>query len=208
MLLSVSRSKLSLAGCILSAAVILAGCEIEPASYQYGFNITGLRFKLYSDEVGVHPNQDVLLDSNNPFVDYGVGSETKWDILASAGNAATFYAWATLLAQQPTGEHQFYTAIALRGIAESGEVSTEDTTRVRKLAIRGFQSVLDNFPESVTFDASGEQSFRLATFAFNEIIALGGKVEGDWILVATPNGGTAAVRSAAIDPSRASGEDD
>ena len=190
------------------AAVLLLGCEIEPSEYQYGFNVTGQRFQLYNDKVGIHPNQDVLLDPNNPFMDYGVGSETKWDILATGGNVATFYAWATLLANQPNGEHQFFTGIGLRGIYETQEVSGEDLATVREMAIAAFQSVLDNFPESVTFDASGERPTRLATFAFNEIIALGGQVRGDWVLVQLPSGGTEAVRSAAIDPPRAAEDDE
>lgn len=188
---------------VLVVATLSASCEIAPSEYVFGFNVTGERFTLYSDAVGVHPNQDVLLDPNNPFKDYGVGSDTKWEILADGGNVATFYAWATLLASQPTGEHQFYTGIALRGIYLTEEAPEEDLETIRTMAIAAFQSVLDNFPESVTFEASGKRSFRLATFAFNQIIELGGQVQGDWVLVQLPNGGTEAVRSASIDPPRA-----
>lgn len=189
--------------CCLAVSVALASCEIAPSEYVFGFNVTGQRFTLYSEGIGVHPNQEVLLDPNNPFKDYGVGSETKWEILSDGGNVATFYAWATLLASQPTGEHQFYTGIALRGIYLTEEAPEEDLETIRGLAIAAFQSVLDNFPESVTFEASGKRSFRLATFAFNQIIELGGQVQGDWVLVQLPNGGTEAVRSASIDPPRA-----
>lgn len=182
---------------------LLAGCGVEPSEYVFGFNVTGQRFVLFSETVGIHPSQDVQLDPNNPFKDYGVGSETKWEILADGGNVATFYAWATLLASQPTGEHQFYTGIALRGIYRAQEAPDEDLETIRAMAIAAFQSVLDNFPESVTFEASGKRSFRLATFAFNQIIELGGQVQGDWVLVQLPSGGTEAVRSAAVDPPRA-----
>lgn len=201
-------SSASCRGTTLLIAMALLGCELEPAEYQFGFNVTGQRFELYNDKVGIHPNQDVLLDPNNPFREYGVGSETKWDLLAAGGNVATFYAWATLLANQPNGEHQFFTGIGLRGIYETQEAPEEDLARVREMAIAAFQSVLDNFPESVTFDASGERPSRLATFAVNEIIDLGGRVEGDWVLVQLPNGGTEAVRSASIDPPRAMEEDE
>jgi hypothetical protein len=190
-------------GLLLAAVALNTGCEIAPSEYVFGFNVTGQRFELYSEEIGVHPSQDALLDPNNPFKDYGVGSETKWEILADGGNVATFYAWATLLASQPTGEHQFYTGIALRGIYLTEEAPEEDLETIRTMAIAAFQSVLDNFPESVTFEASGKRSFRLATFAFNQIIELGGQVQGDWVLVQLPNGGTEAVRSASIDPPRA-----
>jgi len=191
---------------LLVATVSLASCEIAPSEYVFGFNVTGKRFALYSETIGIHPSQDALLDPNNPFKDYGVGSETKWEILADGGNVATFYAWSTLLAKQPSGEHQFYTGIALTGIYLAAEAPDEDLETVRAMAIAAFQSVLDNFPESVTFEASGKRSSRLATFAFNRIIDLGGQVRGDWVLVALPNGGTEAVRSASIDPPRAAPE--
>jgi|GEM_PF-741112 len=191
-----------------SLAVLLVGCEIDPPEYQFGFNITGIDFVLYNENVGIHPNQDVLLDDNNPFKDTGVGADTKFEILSSGGNAGAFYAWATLLANQPNGEHQFYTAIKLRDLSESGELDDATSSIVREMAIRGFQAMLDNFPEAVTFDASGTISTRLATFAFNEIIGLGGSVQGDWELVSTPAGGTTAVRSSAVDPGRAEETDD
>lgn len=192
----------------IGALGALTGCEIDPPEYQFGFNITGINFVLYTENVGIHPNQDVLLDDNNPFKDTGVGTDTKFEILSSGGNAGAFYAWATLLANQPNGEHQFYTAIKLRDLSESGELDAETSSKVREMAIRGFQAMLDNFPEAVTFDASGTISTRLATFAFNEIIGLGGSVQGDWELVSTPAGGTTAVRSSAVDPGRAEETDD
>lgn len=187
----------------MGAVLALTGCEIDPQQYQFGFNITGIEFVLYNQNVGIHPNQDVLLDENNPFAETGVGAETKFQILASGGNAGGFYAWATLLAQQPNGEHQFYTAIKLRDLSESGELDAVTSSKVRDMAVRGFQAQLDFFPEAVTYDASGTISTRLATFSYNEILGLGGVVQGDWVLVATPAGGTAAVRSSTVDPGRA-----
>ena len=198
-----SSSAASDFGICVAVALAVAGCDVEPSEYQFGFNVTGAEFELYSEDVGVHPSQDVLLDPNNPFRDYGVGAETKWDILSSGGGVASFYAWATLLATQPNGEHQYYTAVSLKTIYQTWTASEDELPLVRELAIRGFQAVLDDFPESVTFDPTGTIPSRLATFAFNEILGLGGRVLGDWILVQLPNGGTEAVRSASIDPPRA-----
>ena len=65
---------------------------------------------------------------------------------------------------------------------------------VKTMAIRAYQSVLDNFPDSVSFDATGTVSFRLATPAYKAIVARGGKVEGDWVLVTTPDGRDEAVQ--------------
>ena len=103
---------------------------------------------------------------------------------------------------------QYFDEIKLRDLSESGELDVLEQPRARRMAIRGFQAVLDYFPESVTYDPTGTIPYRLATFAFNEIIGMGGSVKGDWVLVQTASGGTAAVRSAAIDPARASEEAD
>jgi hypothetical protein len=189
---------------LVVAAVAVMGCQpITAPEYVYGENITGQLFTIDSEDAGIHPNLDVLLDDNNPFKEYGIGGESRWDILAEGGNVATFYAWATWLTQQPEGEAQFYTGTALQAIYELEEVTDDKSLpTVRKMAIRAYQSVLDNFPESVTFDASGERSSRLATFAFNRIIDMGGQVQGDWVLVETPAGGTEAVRSNNVDPPR------
>ena len=191
-------------------AAPLVGCDIEPPEYQYGFNITGQQFELYSENVGIHPNLDVLEDPNNPFLDYGLdpNGSVKFDILNAGGNAGAFYAWASILASAPTGEAQYYSAVKLRDIFQAGEVPDDELPVVREMSIRGFQAVLDYFPESVIFSASGDQTFRIATFAFNEIIALGGSVQGDWVLVQLPNGGTEAVRSSPVDPARPDPEEE
>lgn len=189
---------------VVLVATMAAGCQ--PADYVYGFNVTGDTFVLYNENVGIHPHQDVLLDPNNPFREYGVGEETKWEILAAGGNVATFYAWSTTLVSQATGENQFYTGTALQGIYEIAEAPEEDLPTIRNMAIRAYQTVLDEFPESVTYDASGERPTRLATYAYNRILDLGGRVQGDWVLVETAGGGTEAVRSSSVDPGREDGE--
>jgi hypothetical protein len=208
---SVSELRLGLrASAVLIAVALSAGCEIDPAQYRFGTNITGIAFRPYSENVGVHPFQDVLLDPENPFVETGVGTETKWEILADGGDAGAFYAWATLLATAPNGEHQFYAASKLKDIYQGGELDEATRPQVRRLAIRAFQSMLDHFPDAVTFDATGTTSFRLATPAYRAIVDLGAKPLGDWVLVTTDAGGVEAVQgSTTIGPPPAPvGEDD
>lgn len=192
----------------LSLGLPLAGCQLDPEAYQYGFVVTSEEFSLYNEVVGVHPNPDILLDPNNPFAEYGVGGETKWDILAGAGSVATFYAWGTILAGQPTGEHQFFTAQALANIYRAELAPDDQLEDIRLTAIAGFQAQLDNFPEAITFSESGEDFRRLSTDSFKEIISLDGQVLGDWELVTNSEGDPVAVRSSSIDPGRASDEDD
>lgn len=179
---------------VAAASALLAGCEVEAPRYRFGDNLGELRFSVFDPSEGTHPSQAILANPANPFRDVDVGTETKWDILASGGDVAAFYAWGTLLARGPYGELQFYTAKELSEIYQTGQADADELPVVREMAIRAFQSVLDNFPNDVTFDATGTTPFRLATPAYLGIRALDGAVTGGWVLVATPDGNQEAVQ--------------
>ncbi|MDH3622485.1 MAG: hypothetical protein OEQ49_01330 [Myxococcales bacterium] len=187
-------TKFSLLGLVLVAVA----CGDDP-EYEFGFNITGIEFEFFKPTEGIHPSKVTLQNPRNPFREFGVSDDTKFDILANGGNAGAFYAWATVLATIPIGENQFFTAIKLRDIYRANEVAEEDRETVRQMAIAGFQTVLDCFPESVLFDATGTFSFRFATLAYLEILDLGGVVQGDWILVEDSLGNPTAIESTRID---------
>lgn len=178
---------------LLAAAVGSSGCY-DRASHVYGENLDGLVLQLHSVDVGVHPDQSVLEDPNNPFRLNTPGEETKWRIQGSGDHVAAFYAWATLLARQPYGEAQFYTATDLVAVYQNGEASQEQLPLVREQAIRAFQSVLDNFPDAVTYDATGTVAYELMTPSYKGIVDLGGTVQGGWVLVQTANGQERAVK--------------
>ena len=186
-----------------SLALILVLCAVacgdDSARYRFGENITGIQFELFSETEGIHPSEVTLSNPHNPFREFIIGEDTKFDILDDGGNAAAFYAWATVLAGQPTGENQYYTATKLRDIFFANEVPQQDRQIVRQMAINGFQRVLDCFPDSVFFDTTGTFSRRLATPAYLEILELGGAPEGDWILVEDSNENPTAVRSTGFD---------
>jgi hypothetical protein len=187
-------TKFSLLGLVLVAVA----CGDDP-EYEFGFNITGIEFELFKPTEGIHPSKVTLQNPRNPFREFGVSDDTKFDILANGGNAGAFYAWATVLATIPIGENQFFAAIKLRDIYRANEVAEEDRETVRQMAIAGFQTVLDCFPESVLFDATGTFSFRFATLAYLEILDLGGVVQGDWILAEDSLGNPTAIESTRID---------
>ena len=65
---------------------------------------------------------------------------------------------------------------------------------MREMAIGAYQSVLDNFPDAVSYDSKGKTFFELVTSAFNGIIELGGTPTGGWVLVQGPDGNLKAVR--------------
>lgn len=185
--------------CLSLGLVVLAAACGDTQEYRFGFNTTGIQFELFSETEGIHPSEVTLDNPRNPFREFNIGEDTKYDILTDGGNAAAFYAWATLLAGQPTGENQFYTATKLRDIFQANEVAQEDRETVRQMAIEGFQRVLDCFPDSVRFDVTGTFSTRLATPAYREILELGGVPQGDWVLVENSNGNPTVVRSTGFD---------
>lgn len=183
----------------LAVAGVLAAACAEPAEHIYGARVTDLTFELCDPEMGIHPSQAVLDCDANPFA-AGVGAETKWRVQTAGGPVAAFYAWATALATQPTGEHQYYTAAALKGVYLAAEADQDDLETVRLMAVAAYQSVLDQFPESISFDATGTIPFRLATPAYRGIVELGERPRGGWVLVPTTDAGEQAVHIGQDEP--------
>lgn len=178
---------------VLAAAVGISGCY-EPASFVYGESLEDLTLQLHSPNVGIYPDNSVLEDPNNPFRHATPGVETKWKIQASSAHVAAFYSWATLLAREPGGEAQFYVGTTLLAIYQNGEASQAELPLVKAQAIRAYQSVLDNFPDAVTYDATGTYAYDLVTPAYKGITEMGGTVQGGWTLVKLSNGQDRAVK--------------
>jgi hypothetical protein len=179
----------------LFAVAVLAsvGCTKTP-SYLYGRDVSSLVFVAYSKNVGVYPDRSILDDPNNPFAGDPPTDDGKWTLEANAGPVAAFYSWATLDANNPNGEAQFYTAHDLQQIFRTGQASADQLPVAQDLAIRGYQAVLDYFPTSVTYDATGKIAFSLATMAYQGIVGLGGTVQGGWVLIKAEDGSDVAVK--------------
>jgi hypothetical protein len=177
------------------AALALAACTKTP-SFLYGESVANVHFKVYSAHEGVFPDQSVLLDPNNPFAADPPGSQAKWDLQSSAGPAICFYSWATLDANLPAGggEEQYYTAFNLKQLYQTGQIDPGDAAKTLTLTISAYQAVLDYFPTSVTYDMTGTIAYDLATPSYNAILELGGKVNGNWILIKRADGSDVAVR--------------
>ena len=109
-------------------------------------------------EVGIYTEQCVLNDPENPFVTTAIiefdvnnpDAANKFDLFNSipagpTGAKARFYFWATALARFPSGENQFYTALALHELWDlNSDLIIQDQ------ALKAYRSVLDNFFASVT----------------------------------------------------------
>lgn len=183
----------------LGCAVLLSGC-MEPGEYEYGFELTTMTIEITDLTMGVHPSRSVLQDANNPFR-AGLGPETKWlieshddSIPEYAGSIPRFYAWATMTAYEPTGENQYYTGLALGDMWTFEEAKGADLVFVRDMAIDAYQSVLDNFPDSVSYLADGVSFFPLAPLAYYGIKDLGGEPQGGWVEVTNEDGETTVIR--------------
>jgi hypothetical protein len=182
-------------GLLLALAATTTGCPDQPDPYfRDGIDLQEVTFTVTDTDMGIFPNESVLDDEGNPFRNVPIDLDAKFLINDEGNNAAGFYSWATVLARQPTGEHQFYTGTKLQGLYESREVANEELETVRDMAIRAYQSVLDNFPASVTYDETGTIAYPLAPGAYYGIVSLGGTPEGGWVVVSTPDGGATVVQ--------------
>ena len=148
-----------------------------------GQDLLALTFNLHTANMGVYPDTSVLSDPNNPFADSSIGADVRWQVAGDAGPIASFYLWATLLVREGHGEAQFFAARALEEIYAYGLADAAALPYVRLMAIAGYQSLLDNFPAAVSYNADGVSSYPLAPLAYEGIVTLGGTVSGGWVVI-------------------------
>ncbi len=152
------------------AGVVMAGCESSERDENDGqlFNTiilpTDVVLNLACEDMGVHPETCVLNDPENPFAlvpvsEFNVNrpdDEFNKFELANAipagpnGAKARFYLWATALARFPSGENQYYTALALHELFDANSNALFEDELMREQAKKAYRSVLDNFFGSVT----------------------------------------------------------
>lgn len=162
---------------ILLCIFYVAGCaEPEPATYFYGYDLSTLKtFQPQDKSEGIYPSDLVLDNPQNPFSQIQPSATTKWELENSSLTVA-FYGWASVLAFEPTGENQFYTATNLKAIYQKEECDPNNLEQIKEMAIDAYISVLINFPASISYLADGETSFPLAPLAEQGISELGGEL--------------------------------
>lgn len=102
---------------------------------------------LWCPNVGIADEECVLHDPNNPYARAAVNETNKWTLSeASSSQKAKFYLWATAQARFPSGENQYYTAVALHTLHTQG-----GSELARTQAQKAYRSILDNYFASVTF---------------------------------------------------------
>jgi hypothetical protein len=158
-------------------------------------NLEQLALPSMENGAGIYPSTAVLEDVQNPFTRVAMSPAQRWNITGWAMEAgaqperlaAMFYAWATELAIARNGESQFQTAIALRALSAHESLSEEQRSLYRNAAIQAYQSMLNNFKDSVGYTAEG-YSYRLVPLAFYAIRDLGGTPQGRWVETVDPYG--------------------
>ncbi|MEO0347642.1 MAG: hypothetical protein AAF229_15485 [Pseudomonadota bacterium] len=149
---------------IMTLALLGAGCSGEPDdSDGTPFNAvilpTDTLLNLACADVGINLETCVLEDPENPFTTISVPefnendpqAPGKFDLIATipqgpTGAKARFYFWATALARRPSGENQFFTAVALHELFDANS-----DPLIQEQALKAYRSVLDNFFGSVVF---------------------------------------------------------
>ena len=125
---------------------------------------TDVVLNLFCADVGIADEQCVLQDPENPFVETFIpefdvnnpDAPNKFDLLFNLipagpeGAKAAFYFWATAQARNPSGENQYYTALALHELFDANSNVLEQDELIREHALRAYESVLDNYFGSVT----------------------------------------------------------
>jgi hypothetical protein len=158
-----------IAGCLFSLLTVLVttGCE-DPEGGGTAFTLnlpTDTLLNLHCPDAGITGETCVLDDPENPFVnavisEFSVEAEMAGEdqpasnkfnyndatTPGAAGAKARFYLWATALARFPSGENQYYTALALHELFDDNADPV-----IQAQALRAYRSVLDNHFGTVTF---------------------------------------------------------
>lgn len=120
---------------------------------------TDVVLNLACEDVGVHPEDCVLEDPENPYVNVPISEFdtnnpddpfNKLTLNAAipegpTGAKARFYLWATALARRGSGENQYFTALALHELFDANSNAISKDELVRDQALKAYRSVLDNF---------------------------------------------------------------
>ena len=153
---------------LLFTACLFFACG-EPAIEALGLPIDNEPFDPVSAEAGIYPSNDVMDDPNNYFAGQPPSETAKWDIQSYGDPKLSYYAFASALTRVPTGENQFYVAVNLATLSRLDYVVPSKRQQVRNMAVLAFQTVIDLFPNDLTYDADGVTAYSVAEFAESEL---------------------------------------
>ena len=134
---------------LLSLVIILiTGCDRKTGEALTMPQLpTDYVLNLYGANEGIHPDTSVLDNPDNPFAHASINMENIWDLSDECPSPkAKFYLWASLLANIPIGEHQYFTARALHELYTIG-----GSTNAREQAKKAYRATLDHFFDDATW---------------------------------------------------------
>jgi hypothetical protein len=128
--------------------LVLTGCDRKTGDLVTASPLpTDYILNLYSANEGIHPDQSVLNDPDNPFAQANLNMENIWDLNDNSPSPkAKFYLWASILANIPTGEYQYFTAKSLHELYTAG-----GSANAKAQAKKAYRATLDHFFDSVTW---------------------------------------------------------
>jgi len=132
----------------LLAVVLLTSCDRKTGDLVTDSPLpTDYVLNLYSVNEGIHPDQSILRDPDNPFAQANLNMENVWDLNdASPSPKAKFYLWASILANIPIGEYQYFTARSLHELYTAG-----GSENAKAQAKKAYRATLDHFFDDVTW---------------------------------------------------------
>lgn len=108
---------------------------------------TDYMLDLYSANEGIHPDTSVLDNPDNPFADANINMENVWDLTTACPSPKSrFYLWASILANIPIGEYQYFTAVSLHELYTVG-----GSENAKAHAKKAYRATLDHFFDSATW---------------------------------------------------------
>ncbi len=128
--------------------IIIAGCDRKNGTLVDVVDLpTDYILDLYSANEGIHPDTSILDDPANPYAKANLNMENVWDLNdASPSPKAKFYLWASILANIPVGEHQYFTAKSLHELYTAG-----GSENAKEQAKKAYRATLDHFFDDVTW---------------------------------------------------------
>lgn len=141
----------------------------DPSTPLLGTPIDRSAFDPLDETAGIHPSLAVLSDPANLYRERPPTEDAKWDVQSLGDPKLAFYAFASALTRTPTGENQYYVAVNLKRLSDLNLVAPGKETMVRDMAIRAFETVIEQFPNDLTYEADGETSYNVADFARDQL---------------------------------------
>ena len=141
----------------------------DPSELLLGTPIDQSPFDPIDQTAGIHPSLSVLTDPANLYRNRPPTEDAKWDVQSLGDPKLAYYAFASALTRVPTGENQYYVGINLKRLSDLNLVVPGKERMVRDMAIKAFETVIQQFPNDLTYEADGETSYNVADFARDQL---------------------------------------